>query len=88
MENEPQFKIGDIVILKSDALKHFPIVMTVNEIGMGKDVNQWRDAILLYLSHEEERREKATKFRDFLKEECNETKFAATVKTLAEESWA
>ena len=28
MENESQFKIGDIVILKSDALKHFPIVMT------------------------------------------------------------
>ena len=53
---------------------------------MGKDVNQWRDAILLYLSHEEERREKATKFRDFLKEECNETMFAATVKTLVEES--
>ena len=30
------FKIGDIVILKSDALKHFPIIMTVNEIEMGK----------------------------------------------------
>ncbi|MBR0046527.1 MAG: hypothetical protein IJP75_06545 [Bacteroidaceae bacterium] len=41
MENEPQFKIGDVVILKSDALKHFPIVMTVNEIGMGKVTCVW-----------------------------------------------
>lgn len=38
---EQQFKIGDIVILKSDALKHFPIVMTVNEIEMGKIVCVW-----------------------------------------------
>lgn len=38
---EQQFKIGDIVILKSDALKHFPIVMTVNEIEIGKVVCVW-----------------------------------------------
>ena len=38
---EQQFKIGDIVILKSYALKHFPIVMTVNEIEMGKVVCVW-----------------------------------------------
>lgn len=49
---------------------------------MGKDVSQWRDAIRYYLSHEEERREKAMAFRAFLKNECNETAFAATVKKL------
>lgn len=38
---EQQFKVGDIVILKSDRLKHFPIVMTVNEIEMGKVVCVW-----------------------------------------------
>lgn len=38
---DQQFKIGDIVILKSDAMKHFPIVMTVNEIEMGKVVCVW-----------------------------------------------
>ena len=49
---------------------------------MGKDVNQWRDAIRYYLSHEEERREKASAFHAFLKNECNETAFATTVKKL------
>ena len=38
---EKQFKIGDIVILKSDAFKSFPIVMTVNEVEMGKVVCVW-----------------------------------------------
>jgi uncharacterized protein YodC (DUF2158 family) len=38
---EQQFKIGDIVILKSDALKDFPIIMTINEIEMGKVVCVW-----------------------------------------------
>ncbi len=50
---------------------------------IGKDVSQWRDAIRYYLSHEEERREKATAFHAFLSERCNETAFAATVKKLA-----
>lgn len=49
---------------------------------MGKDVNQWRDAIRYYLSHDDERRERATAFHAFLKNECNETAFAATVKKL------
>lgn len=41
MANEQQFNIGDIVILKSDALKHFPIIMTVNEVEMGKVTCVW-----------------------------------------------
>ena len=38
---DQKFEIGDVVILKSDAMKHFPIVMTVNEIEMGKVVCVW-----------------------------------------------
>ena len=38
---EQQFKIGDVVILKSDIYKSFPIVMTVNEIEMGKVACVW-----------------------------------------------
>lgn len=36
-----QFKLGNIVILMSDAMKHFPIIMTVNEIEMGNVVCIW-----------------------------------------------
>lgn len=49
---------------------------------MGKEVGQWRDAIRYYLSHEEERREKAMSFHDFLKKECNESVFAGKVRLL------
>lgn len=49
---------------------------------MGKEVRQWREAIRYYLSHEEERRERATGFHGFVKEECQEQAFAETVKKL------
>ena len=49
---------------------------------MGKDVRQWRDAIRYYLSHEEERRERATGFHVFLKEECHEKVFGDIVKKM------
>lgn len=35
------FKIGDIVILKSDKYRDFPTIMTVNEIEMGKVTCVW-----------------------------------------------
>jgi uncharacterized protein YodC (DUF2158 family) len=41
MENETKFKPGDIVLLKSDALDHFPTYMTVNEVEMGKVTCVW-----------------------------------------------
>lgn len=36
-----EFKIGDIVILKSDKYRDFPIIMTVNEVDMGKVTCVW-----------------------------------------------
>lgn len=45
-------------------------------------VRQWRDAIRYYLSHEEERRERATGFHVFLKEECHEKVFGDIVKKM------
>ena len=51
---------------------------------MGKEVRQWREAIRYYLSHEEERRERAMAFQTFLKEECQETAFAGIVKRLVD----
>ena len=41
METEKDFKVGDMVILKSDRFAHFPTVMTINEIEMGKVTCVW-----------------------------------------------
>ena len=35
------FKIGDIVILRSDSYRQFPTIMTVNEVEMGKVTCVW-----------------------------------------------
>ena len=35
------FKIGDVVVLKSDRYMTFPTIMTVNEIEMGKVTCVW-----------------------------------------------
>jgi len=39
MENG--FKIGDVVILKSDSYMTFPTLMTINEIELGKVTCVW-----------------------------------------------
>lgn len=36
-----EFKIGDVVVLKSDRYMPFPTIMTVNEIEMGKVTCVW-----------------------------------------------
>lgn len=36
-----EFKIGDVVVLKSDRYLTFPTIMTVNEIEMGKVTCVW-----------------------------------------------
>jgi hypothetical protein len=41
MNTEKNFKVGDTVILKSDLFAHFPTVMTINEIEMGKVTCVW-----------------------------------------------
>lgn len=41
MNTEKNFKVGDTVILKSDLFTHFPTVMTINEIEMGKVTCVW-----------------------------------------------
>ena len=41
MDEECKFKIGDIVILKSDSYLTFPTIMTVNDIEMGKVTCIW-----------------------------------------------
>ena len=38
---EKDFKVGDVVILKSDRFESFPTIMTVNEIEMGKVTCVW-----------------------------------------------
>ncbi len=39
MKNE--FKVGDVVILKSDSYMTFPTIMTINEIELGKVTCVW-----------------------------------------------
>jgi glycosyltransferase involved in cell wall biosynthesis len=46
---------------------------------LGKDVEEWRHAILYYLKHEDERKVKAQGFHQYLKEECGEKQFAEIV---------
>ena len=46
---------------------------------LGKDVEEWRHAILYYLKHEEERKLKAQAFHQYLKKECGEKLFAEKV---------
>lgn len=41
MDTEQDFKVGDTVILKSDIFSHFPTVMTINEIEIGKVTCVW-----------------------------------------------
>lgn len=53
-----------------------------DSLRMGKDVSQWCDAIRYYLSHEDERKENATRFHHYLKNECNEATFASIMKNL------
>ena len=54
------------------------------EQRLGKDVEEWRERILYYLSHDEERKAHAAKFRRFVKEECGEQQFAKVVKGMAD----
>lgn len=39
--DKKDLKVGDIVILKSDSLKHFPTYMTVDEVGPDKATCVW-----------------------------------------------
>ena len=41
MDTGQDFKVGDTVILKSDIFSHFPTVMTINEIEIGKVTCVW-----------------------------------------------
>lgn len=41
MDAEQDFKVGDIVILKSGRFSRFPTVMTINEIEIGKVTCVW-----------------------------------------------
>ena len=51
---------------------------------LGKDVSEWREKILYYLAHSEERKARATRFSRFLKEECGEQHFAKVVKSMVD----
>lgn len=51
---------------------------------LGKDVNEWCKAISYHLVHQDERQQRAAKFHQFLKEQCNELLFAKKVKEMVE----
>ena len=55
-----------------------------DEQRLGKDVGEWRERILYYLSHDEERKAHAARFCRFLKDECGEQQFAKVVKGMVE----
>lgn len=41
MDTEQNLKVGDTVILKSDRFSHYPTIMTINEIEIGKVTCVW-----------------------------------------------
>lgn len=49
---------------------------------LGKDVSQWCDAIRYYLLHDDERKNKALDFKNFIKRECNESAYANIVEKM------
>jgi len=51
---------------------------------LGKDVNEWCEAIEYYLGHPDDGKERAVKFHGFLKADCNERRFSEVVKDMVE----